>query len=164
MDRNEETTSIKGQEDQATLSVCAFDKEKLVAVQQALEGMTQSRSFQQCLPQGQTNIPKGPVKRQVIEAWKKMKSNECVGSKTLGSQYQCQCCKHYGFPCLQNQSNKREVKVNPSCEANVDKKRKEVSPELELESNQHSSSIMLSHLAPIPRQINSDSRVRSFSS
>ena len=87
-----------------------------------------------------------------------MKSNEGVGSKTLGSQYQCQCCKHYGFPCLQNKSNKREVKVNPSCEANVDKNRKAVSPELELGSNQHSSSTTLSHPAPIPGQINSDSK------
>ena len=41
--------------------------------------MTQPRSFQQCLPQGQTNIPKGPVKRQVAEAWKNMKSNKDVG-------------------------------------------------------------------------------------
>ena len=74
MGRNEETTSIKGQEDQATLSLTAFDKEKLVTMQQqVLEGMTQHGSFQQCLPRGQTNIPKGPVKRQVVEAWKKMK-------------------------------------------------------------------------------------------
>ena len=57
----------------------------------------------------------------------------------------------YGFPCLQNKSNKREVKMNPSGEANVDKKRKAVSPEPELESNQPSSSIMLSHPDPIPR-------------
>ena len=92
MGRNEETTSIKGQEDQATLSIIAFDKEKRVAMQQqVLEGMTQHRSSQQCLPQGQTNIPKGPVKRQVVEAWKKMKSNEGAGSNMLGSQYQCQC-------------------------------------------------------------------------
>ena len=62
------------------------------------------------------------------------------------------------FPYLQNKSNKREVKVNPSCEANVDKKRKAVSPELELGSNQHSSSTILSHLALIPGQINSDSK------
>ena len=56
------------------LSLTAFDKEKFVAMQQqAPEGMTQPRSFQQCLPQGQINIPKGPVKRQVVEAWKKMK-------------------------------------------------------------------------------------------
>ena len=69
MGHNEETTSIKGQEDQATLSVIAFDKEKLVAMQQqVLEGMTQYGSSPQCLPQGQTNVPKGPVKRQVAEA------------------------------------------------------------------------------------------------
>ena len=42
MGQNEETTSIKGYEDQATLSVIAFDKQKLVAMQQqVLEGMTQ---------------------------------------------------------------------------------------------------------------------------
>ena len=79
MGRNE-TTGIKGQEDQATLSLTAFNKEKFVAVQQqAPEGVTQPWSFQQCLPQGQTNIPKGPVKKQVAEAWKNMKSNEDVG-------------------------------------------------------------------------------------
>ena len=79
MGHNEETTNIRDQEDQATLSLTIIDKEKLVAVQQqAPEGMTQPRSFQQCLPQGQTNIPKGPVKRQVAEAWKNMKSNEDV--------------------------------------------------------------------------------------
>jgi hypothetical protein len=69
----------------------AFEKEKLFAMQQqVLEGMTQHGSSQQCLSQGQTNIPKGPVKRQVTEAWKKMKSNEGVHSKTLGSQDPCQ--------------------------------------------------------------------------
>ena len=66
------------------------------------------------------------MKRSVAEAWKKIKSNEGAGSNTLGSQYQCQCCKHYGFPYLQSKSNKREAKVNLSCEATVDKKRKAV--------------------------------------
>ena len=80
MGHNEETISIRDQEDQATLPLTAFNKEKFVAVQQqAPEGMTQPRSFQQCLPQGQTNIPKGAVKRQVAEAWKNMKSNEDIG-------------------------------------------------------------------------------------
>ena len=47
MGHNDETTSIKGQEDQATLSVIAFNKEKLVAMQQqVLEGMTQHGSSQ----------------------------------------------------------------------------------------------------------------------
>ena len=69
MGRNEETTGIKGQGDQTTLSLTAFDKEKLLAMQQkVLEGMTQHESSQQCLTQGQTNIPKGLVKRQVAEA------------------------------------------------------------------------------------------------
>ena len=79
-----------------------------------------------------------------------MKSNEGVHSNILESQCQCQCYKHYGFPCLKNKSNKSEVKVNPSCEANVNKKRKAVSPELELGNNQHSSSTTLPHQALIP--------------
>ena len=124
--------------------------------QQVLEGMTQHGSSQQCLPQVQTNIPKGPVKRQVAEAWKKMKSNEGVGSKMLGSQYQCHCCEHYGFSCLRNKPTKKEVKVNQSCEANGDKKRKANSLELVLGSDQHLSSTTLSHPALIPGKINSD--------
>ena len=46
MGRNEETTSIRDQEDQATLSLTAFDKKFVAMQQQALEGMTQPRSFQ----------------------------------------------------------------------------------------------------------------------
>ena len=48
--------------------------------------------------------------------------------------------------------------MNLSCEANVDKKRKAVSLEPELGSNQHSSSTTLLHPSPIPGQINSDSK------
>ena len=48
--------------------------------------------------------------------------------------------------------------MNPSCEANVDTKRKEVSPESESGSNQHLSSITSSYPASIPSQINSDSK------
>jgi len=94
------------------------------------------------------------MKRQVAEAWKNMKSNEGDGSKTLGSQYQCQCCMHYGFPCLQNKPNKRKVKVNPNCEDNVDKKRKKNSPEPVLWNDQHLGSTTLSHLSLIPSQMN----------
>ena len=83
---NEETTGIRGQEDQATLSLTAFDKEKLLAMQQVLEGMTQYGSSQQYLPPGQTNIPKGPVKRQIAEVWKNMKSNKDIGRTAHGCQ------------------------------------------------------------------------------
>ena len=40
----------------------------------------------------------------------------------------------------------------------MDKKRNEVSPESELGSNQHLSSITSSHPTPIPSQLNSDSK------
>ena len=53
--------------------------------------------------------------------------------------------------------------MDPSCEANEDKKRKVVSSELELGSNQHLSSTMLPHPALIPRQINSDSKASEVS-
>ena len=78
-----------------------------------------------------------------------MKSNEGAGSKTLGSQYQCQCqcCMHYGFPCLRSKPNQGKVEVNSNCEANMDKKSKEVSIEQVLGCNQH---LDLSHLALIP--------------
>ena len=46
--------------------------------------------------------------------------------------------------------------MNPSSEANMGKKGKANSLEPKLGSNQHSSSTTLSHLAPIPGQINSD--------
>ena len=51
-----------------------------------------------------------------------------------------------------------EVKVDPSCAANEDKKSKAVSLEPELASNQHLSSTTLLHPSPIPSQINSDSK------
>ena len=148
MDHNEITTNIREQEDQAMPPLIAFDKEKLFAMQkQILEGMNQPRSSQQCLSQDQSSISKGPVRRQVVEAWKNMRTNGGISSKTLGSQYQCQCCMHYGFPYLRNKPNQGKVKVNPSCETNVDKKRKANSLEQVLGSNQH---LILSHLALIP--------------
>ena len=48
--------------------------------------------------------------------------------------------------------------MNPSCESNVDKKRKANSLEPVLGSDQHLSSTTLSHPALIPSQINSDSK------
>ena len=58
----------------------AFDKEKLSAMQKyVLEGIIQHGNSQQYSLQGQVNIPKGPMKRQVAEAWKNMKSNKDVG-------------------------------------------------------------------------------------
>ena len=114
MGRNEETTSIKDQEDQATLSLTAFDKEKLVAMQQqAPEGMTQPRSFQQCLLQSQTNIPKVLVKRQVAEAWKNMKSNEDIGRMAHECHNQPQPKQEQKVQKKQEQGSKSKGKLHP---------------------------------------------------
>jgi hypothetical protein len=48
--------------------------------------------------------------------------------------------------------------IQPVPEDNVDKKRKEISPETESKSHQHLGSITLSHPTPIPGRINSDSK------
>jgi hypothetical protein len=63
-----------------------FDEKPLAMQNQLLEEMAQCGNSQPCLSQGQSNIPKGPEKIQVIEAWKNMKSNKDIDSKTLGRQ------------------------------------------------------------------------------
>jgi hypothetical protein len=117
---------------------------------QLLEEMAQHGNSQQYSSHGQANISKGPEKIQVAEAWKNMKSNKDVDSKALGRQEQYHCCKHYGFPYLQNESNNGKVKVDPKFEVNMDKKRKAISLEPLVESNQLSSYTTLSHVALIP--------------
>ena len=139
MARNEETFDMNGQKDLASPPIKAFNKEKLLAMQkQVVEGMTRNGNSQQCIS--------GPMKRQVAEAWKNMRTHGGVGSNTSGYQDQCHCCRHYSLPCLRNRSSKKEVKVKPNCVTNEDKKRKEKSLEPALGSEQHSNP-KLSHLA-----------------
>ena len=60
MDRNEITTNIREQEDQAMPPLIAFDKEKLFAMQkQILEGINQPRISQQRLSQRSEQHTKG---------------------------------------------------------------------------------------------------------
>ena len=75
MAHNEETFGMNEQKDSEMPLVKAFDKEKLLAMQkQVVEGMTHNGNSQQCIS--------GPVKRQVAEAWKKMRTHGGVGSNT----------------------------------------------------------------------------------
>ena len=55
-------------------------------------------------------IPTGPVKRQVAEAWNRQRNKRSRGTPELERERQhkdiktpgiCQCCEHYGRPCLQ---------------------------------------------------------------
>jgi len=88
MDHNEETCGVKEQKNPDMPTIKAFDKEKLLAMQkQVVEGMTQNGNSQQCIS--------GPVKRQVAEAWKNMRTHGGVDSNTSGYLDQCHCCRHY---------------------------------------------------------------------
>jgi len=138
MAHNKETFGMNGQKDLAMPPIKAFDKKKLLAIQkQVVEGMTQNGNSQQCISR--------PVKRQVAQAWKNMRTHGGVGSNTSGYQDQCHCCRHYGLPCLRNRSSKKEVKIKPNCVTNDDKKRKAKSLEPALGSEQQSNP-KLSHL------------------
>jgi len=105
MAHNEETLGMNEQKDPDMPTTKAFDKEKLLAMQtQVVAGMTQNGNSQQRIS--------GPVKRQVAEAWRNMRTYGSVGSNTSGYQGQCHCYEHYGLPCLRNRSSKKEVRQN----------------------------------------------------
>jgi len=100
MAHNEETFGMNEQKDSEMPPVKAFDKEKLLAMQQqVVEGMTLIGNSQK--------RSSGLVKRQVAEAWKNLRSHGGVGSSTSGYQDQCHSCRHYGLPCLRNRSSKK---------------------------------------------------------
>jgi hypothetical protein len=76
-----------------------------------------------------------------------------------GVQDQCQCCKHYGVPCLQNKTNKEEVKVNNLDYAtNEEKKRKAISVKPSLAGSQQLNSTTMPNLAMIPSQRKPDNK------
>jgi len=74
-----------------------------------------------------------------------MRTHGTVGSNTSGYQDQCHYCEHYGLPCLQKRSSKKEDKTKPTCVTNEDKKWKAKSLELTLGSDQHSN-LKLTHV------------------
>ena len=60
------------------------------------------------------DIPTGPVKRQVAEAWNRQRNKKSRGAVELEIERQykdiktpgtCQCCEHYGQPCLQEDAS-----------------------------------------------------------
>ena len=102
-------------DNQVPTGLPAFDKEKLLAMQvRVLQGRLQSTTTSSNnMEMTKTEVPTGPVKRQVAETWNNEKrkrnyeapkplieeQNEI--SKTPGT---CQCCEHYGRLCLQEDS------------------------------------------------------------
>ena len=92
-----------------------FDKEKLLAMQaQVLQGKMQSNTVpNHSMKLTKAEIPTGPVKRQVAEAWNRQRNKRSRGTPELERERQhkdiktpgtCQCCEHYGRLCLQEDS------------------------------------------------------------
>jgi hypothetical protein len=144
---NNGVSIVNHQENPSTPSLPPFNKGNLVAMQhQVLEGVTQQKNSYQSQEKDQIGSLKGPLKRQVVKALKNMKSNEGISDKPLGIQEPCHCCRHYGFPCLQNNSSKVKDKTSQNHHPDIDKKRKAISQEPQLESSQHLGLTAPSHV------------------
>ena len=92
-----------------------FDKEKLIAMQsQVLQRRMQSNTVSpHRMVLTKAEIPTGPVKRQVAEAWNRQSNKRSHETPELEMERQykdskspetCQCCEHYGRLCLQEDS------------------------------------------------------------
>jgi len=102
-------------DNQVPTGLPAFDKEKLLAMQvRVLQGRLQSTTTSSNnMEMTKTEVPTGPVKRQVAEAWnnEKRKRNYEAPKPLIEEQHEisktpgtCQCCEHYGRQCLQEDS------------------------------------------------------------
>jgi hypothetical protein len=100
---------------QAPAGPPAFDKEKLLAMQaQVLQGRMQSNTVSpHSMNLSNAEIPMGPVKRQVAEAWNRQRNKRSHETPELERERQykdikrlgvCRCCEHYGNLCLQEDS------------------------------------------------------------
>ena len=103
--------SISSDNHQITTFRPSFDKEKLLAMQaQVLQGRMQSNTVSpHSMELAKVEVPTGPVKRQVAEAWNRQRNKRSHGTPELERERQhkdiktlgiCQCCEHYGRPCL----------------------------------------------------------------
>ena len=92
-------------------------------------------------------VPTGPVKKQVAEAWnnEKRKRNyeapkppieeQHEDNKTLGT---CQCCEHYGHLCLQEDSL-MTAEARQRCHADIKRKLPTQCPVLEVAQDEEST-------------------------
>ena len=109
--KNRNTTIDDNNSASSALLPPPFDKEKLLAMQaQVLQRRMQSNTASpHSMNLSNTEIPIGPVKRQVAEAWNRQKNKRSRGTpeqekerhhKDIKTPGICQCCEHYGRPCL----------------------------------------------------------------
>ena len=102
-------------DNQVRTGLPAFDKEKLLAMQaHVLQGRLKSKTpTSGNMEMTKAEVPTGPVKRQVAEAWnnEKRKRNYEAPKSLIEERHEdnktpgtCQCYEHYGRLCLQEDS------------------------------------------------------------
>ena len=94
------------------------------------------------------------MKRQVVEAWN-MKSKNSDINEALGIQELCQCCRHYGLPCIQNKSGEGKIEIPQDQQTKGNKKRKTNLLEPRLSIKPNLSSTLQSDLGPNSHQTHS---------
>ena len=76
-------------------------------------------------------IPTGPVKRQVAEAWNRQRNKRSRGTPELERERQhkdiktpgvCQCCEHYGRPCLQEEDSLMTAEARQCYHSDINRK------------------------------------------
>ena len=108
--------SLSSDNHQITTFRPSFDKGKLLAIQaQVLQGRMQSNTVSpHSMELAKVEVPTGLVKRQVAEAWNRQGNKRSRGTPELERERQhkdiktpgiCQCCVHYGRPCLQEEDS-----------------------------------------------------------
>jgi hypothetical protein len=108
--------SVSSDNHQITTFRPSFDKEKLLAMQaQVLQGRMQSNTVSpHNMELAKVEVPTGLVKRQVAEAWNRQGNKRSRGTPEIERESQhkdiktpgiCQCCEHYGRPCLHEEDS-----------------------------------------------------------
>ena len=107
---------VSSEKHQVSIILPPFDKEKLLAMQaRVLQGRLRPNiSSPHSMELTKAKVPTGPVKRQVAEAWNRQRNKRSRGTPELERERQhkdiktpgiCQCCEHYGHPCLQEEDS-----------------------------------------------------------
>ena len=103
---------VSSENHQVSTTLPPFDKEKLLAMQaRILQGRLQSKMpTSGNMEMTKAEVPTGPVKKQVAEAWnnEKRKRNYEAPKPPIEEQHEisktsekCQCCEYYGRLCFQ---------------------------------------------------------------
>jgi len=89
-----------------------MNEEKPLSTQdQVLSGVGPQKDSQLPSEKTMTKTQEGAMKRQVVEAWKNMEARKDGINEALGIQETCNCCRHYGLPCLQNKTSERKIEI-----------------------------------------------------